>query len=88
MFYLLIGGVLLVAPAWCDYDDGVFTSFAMVLLYLIGPVSTGIDAIPVDERASDQNPVFGHFITLQNTLPVPMAAMRQGGTHGIAFPHP
>lgn len=47
LFYLVIGGLLFIAPLWLDYADSVFTAFAMVLLYLIGPVSTSINAVPV-----------------------------------------
>ena len=47
LFYLVIGGLLFVAPAWFDYGEHVYTAFAMVLLYLIGPVSTSINAVPL-----------------------------------------
>lgn len=47
LFYLAIGGLLYLVPGWFDYGEHVYTAFAMILLYLIGPVSTSINALPL-----------------------------------------
>jgi putative ATP-binding cassette transporter len=51
LFYLVIGLILFVAPLWLSYDGHVYTAFTMVLLFLIGPISTSINAVPVIAQA-------------------------------------
>lgn len=47
LFYLVIGGLLFVAPQFFSYDTSVLTAFAMIVLYLTAPLSTAMNAIPV-----------------------------------------
>lgn len=47
LFYVVIGGLLFVVTHFLDYDVAVLTAFAMIVLYLMGPLSATMNAIPV-----------------------------------------
>lgn len=51
LFYLVIGLILFLTPLWLSYDSHIYMAFTMVLLYLIGPISTSINAVPVIAQA-------------------------------------
>lgn len=47
LFYLVIGGLLFIVPQFLEYEAAVLTAFSIIVLYLIGPLSKIMNAIPV-----------------------------------------
>ncbi|MBJ7311024.1 cyclic peptide export ABC transporter [Rugamonas sp. CCM 8940] len=52
LFYIAIGILLFVVPLWLPQSPAVLTSVTLVLLYLIGPISSMINAVPSLGQAS------------------------------------
>ena len=51
IYFLCIGSLLFVVPAFHELTPAVAISFSLVFLYVIGPISTLVDKIPVFRRA-------------------------------------
>lgn len=51
LFFLVIGGLLFLRPAWIAADWPTLVSYTIMLLYLMTPMQTFLDSVPILGRA-------------------------------------
>ena len=87
LFFVIIGSLLYARPPWIDPDWQALVSYTIVMLYLMTPMQTFLDAIPNLSRAD----VAVHKIEqlgleLADDAEAAMAGRRAGATDGDGAP--